>query len=243
MPDVPIYLAQFYHEAFRNLAPKSPTPETNVRFYPYVGINHTIRLRGGRIYVRIAEICRDMPAVAHRALAFILVAKLLRKKVPAGANEVYDQFTKTPEMRARATAHKRIRGRKVLTPPAGSQYDLSEIFDRLNRMYFDGKLAKPVLSWSATKTYRNLGHHDSTHETVVISRSLDSAEVPGYVVDYVVFHEMLHIQHPTVHHNGRRYNHTPAFRHDEEKFEHFARAERWIERNVWKLKRQAKRKR
>jgi hypothetical protein len=53
---------------------------------------------------------------------------------------------------------------------------------------------------------------------------------------------MLHIHHPTVHHNGRRYNHTPAFRRDEEKFAYFEESEKWIERNVRKLKRNATKK-
>jgi hypothetical protein len=52
---------------------------------------------------------------------------------------------------------------------------------------------------------------------------------------------MLHIHHPTQHRNGRRYNHTPAFRRDEEKFLYFDEAEKWIERNVRLLKKNAKR--
>jgi predicted metal-dependent hydrolase len=87
-----------------------------------------------------------------------------------------------------------------------------------------------------------LGQHDSTHETIVVSKSLDSTDVPRFVVEYIVFHEMLHIHHPTVHHNGRRYNHTPAFRRDEERFQYYREAEDWIERSVRKLKRNAKRK-
>jgi predicted metal-dependent hydrolase len=66
--------------------------------------------------------------------------------------------------------------------------------------------------------------------------------VPRYVVEYVLFHEMLHIHHPTKHVNGRRYNHTPAFRRDERKFSHYKEAEEWIEKSVRKLKRRAKRK-
>jgi hypothetical protein len=234
------FLQNFYEEAFTALAPTRPLPPIEVRYYPYVGINHTIRVRDGRVFVRVAEICREMPYAAHRALAFILVAKLLRKKVPGGAQELYSSYIRTAEMRDKATAQKRERGRKVITTAAGTVYDLNEIFDRLNQKYFSGNLPKPTLTWSVGKTYRILGHHDSTHDTVVISRSLDSADVPAYVVDYVVYHEMLHIHHPTVQHNGRRYNHTPAFRRDERKFPYFEEAERWIERNVGKLKRQAR---
>jgi len=129
-----------------------------------------------------------------------------------------------------------------VTTSKGAVYDLDELFAVLNERYFRNTLPKPVLTWSAKKTYRILGHHDATHETVAISRSLDSADVPRYVVEYVVFHEMLHIAHPTKHVNGRRYNHTAAFKRDEEKFAYFDEAERWIERNVRRLKKEAKKK-
>ncbi|HEY0460325.1 MAG TPA: SprT-like domain-containing protein [Pyrinomonadaceae bacterium] len=230
----------FYEEAFHAFDPKRHTPEIEVRFYPYIGINHTIRVRGGKVFVRIAEICREMPLNAQKALAYILVAKLLRKKVPPPARTIYSNFIKTQEIREKAVENKRRRGRKIITSAEGEFYDLDEIFDALNQTYFRNSLAKPVLSWSSRKTYRILGHHDSAHETVIVSKSLDDRKVPKFVVEYVVFHEMLHIFHPTEHRNGRRFNHTPAFRRNERKFQYFEEAESWIERNVKHLKRRAK---
>ncbi|HLM59860.1 MAG TPA: hypothetical protein VK308_03550, partial [Pyrinomonadaceae bacterium] len=107
--------------------------------------------------------------------------------------------------------------------------------------YFQDSIEKPTLSWSARKTYRILGHHDATHKTIIISKSLDEVKVPRYVVEYVVFHEMLHIFHPTKHRDGRRYNHTPQFRRDERKFAYFEAAEKWIEQNAGRLKQRVKR--
>ena len=242
MPDGTKAIRGQYEEAFRALGRKRRLPEIDVCFYPYIGIHHTIRIRDGRVFVRISEICREMPRAAHQALAFILVAKLLRKKIPVEAHEIYSNFIKRQEVREQATQNRRIRGRKIVTSDKGAVYDLMEIFKDLNRDYFRNSVTKPVLTWSVRKTYRILGHHDSTHETIVISKSLDSPEVPKYVVEYVVFHEMLHIHHPTQHRDGRRYNHTPAFRRDEQKFAYYDDAERWIERNVRKLKRNARKK-
>jgi predicted metal-dependent hydrolase len=230
----------FYEEAFRAFDPHRTLPAIDVRFYPYIGINHTIRIRNGRVFVRIAEICRAMPPNAQKALAYILVAKLLRKKVPPAARQIYSGFIKTREIRDQAFENKRTKGKKILTSSNGDAYDLDEIFDRLNVAYFKNTLPKPVLSWSARKTYRILGHHDAAHETVIVSRSLDDKKVPQYVVEYVVFHEMLHIFHPTEHRAGRRYSHTPEFRRNERKFRYFEEAESWIERNVKHLKRRAK---
>lgn len=234
-------IKELYVEAFGWFDPKRPKAPIHVSFYPYIGINHTIRVREGEVYVRIGEICREMPLACHKGLAYILVGKLLRKKIPAGAREVYSAYVKSDAIRERASVSKRARGRKVVTTSKGVVYDLDEIFAALNASYFGGALPKPALTWSATKTYRILGHHDATHEHVAISRSLDSHDVPRYVVEYVVYHEMLHIHHPTKHINGRRYNHTAAFKRDEEKFEYFDEAERWIERNVRRLKKAAKR--
>jgi Predicted metal-dependent hydrolase len=231
----------FYEEAFRSLNGKTQPSEIDVSFYPYVGINHTIRLRNGKAFVRIAEIFRDAPLDVQNALAWILVAKLFRKKVPPRALEIYNEFARSEEIQHRTYENRKKRGRKIITSAKGEFYDLDEIFDRLNRVYFRNSMEKPVLTWSARKTFQRLGHHDSTHETIVISRSLDDRKVPPFVVDFVVYHEMLHIKHPTVHRNGRRYNHTPAFRRDEEKFEHFDEAEEWIERNAYALKRHVKR--
>ena len=75
-----------YREAFSTFDKRRKVPEIDVTFYPYIGINHTIRIRDGEIFVRIGEICREMPLACHKGLAYILVGKLLRKKflpVPA----------------------------------------------------------------------------------------------------------------------------------------------------------------
>ncbi len=234
-------IKNFYEEAFQILDGNRQIPDIEVRFYPYIGINHTIRVRNSRIFVRLAELSESAPLETHKALAFILVGKLLRKKIQPQAAKIYRDFVKTQEIQAKAAENKRARGRKIITSSKGENYDLEKIFHKLNLVYFQNSVSKPTLTWSAQKTYRILGHHDATHETIVISKSLDNKKVPKFVVEFVVFHEMLHIFHPTTHRDGRRYNHTAQFRRDEKKFAYFEEAESWIERNVKKLKRQAKR--
>lgn len=229
-----------YEDAFRRLKKGETPPEIEVSFYPYIGINHTIRVRDGKVFVRIAEIFRNAPLEIQKSLASILVSKILRKRVPRADLENYQAFARNDAIQAQAFEIRRRRGRKIVTTARGEVYDLEEIFNRLNRIYFQNSLAKPVLTWSAQKTFHRLGHHDSTHATLVISKSLDDKKVPAYVVEYVVYHEMLHIKHPTIHRNGRRYNHTPAFRRDEENFADFERADMWIQQNARALKRKVK---
>lgn len=238
----PEMVGDLYAEAFDKLDDDRTPPSIHVAYYPYIGINHTIRVRDGEAYIRIAQMCSDMPIAVHHALAVILVSKLLRRKVPKTADRIYSAYANSAAVRDRASTSKRARGRKVVTTSKGTVYDLDEIFDAMNERYFRGAIARPVLTWSAKKTYRILGHHDAHHDHIAISRSLDSTDTPRFVVEYVIFHEMLHIAHPTRHINGRRHSHTPAFRRDEKKFGHYERAEAWIERNVGRLKRAARRR-
>jgi predicted metal-dependent hydrolase len=235
-------IAEIYRHTFARLDPDRRSPAVDVRFYPYIGINHTIRVRNGKVFVRIAEICHDMPMDAQRGLADILVRKLLRKRATHRAAEPYENYVRSLEIRERADHSRRTRGRKIITGTKGEVFDLDEIFDSVNFWYFGGRISKPTLTWSPRKSFHILGHHDSTHDTISISRSLDSKVVPRFVIEYVVFHEMLHIAHPAVHHNGRRYHHTAAFRRDERRFPQYHDAEKWIDQNVGRLRKAASRR-
>lgn len=236
-------LAALFVEAFNMFAPKRLTPALDVRFYPYAGLNHTIRLRLGRIHVRIADIFADAPLETQRALAFILVAKLLRRKVPEVHNKTYRDFACTPDVLRRSDLARRRRGRKMLTSARGRTYDLEKLFTRVNRQYFDGELSKPQLSWSQRRTRRILGHMDAAYDTIVISRTLDSADVPQWFVEYILYHEMLHMKHPARIVNGRRLYHTKAFRLEEQRHPYYDDAQEWLDHIARRRRRDAEARR
>lgn len=229
MSQNPASLRTLYLEAFRQLEKYRQLPEVEVRYYPYAGLHHTIRLRSGRVYVRISDIFKNAPLSLHRALAFILVARLLRKPIPPQSNVVYKDHVSSPEMLRAVDLVRARRGHKVISTSRGSYYNLDRMFARLNRTYFGGKLTKPILTWSQRRTRRILGHHDPVHDTIVISKTLDSKDVPEWFVDYILYHEMLHVKHPARLINGRRYYHTSAFRADEHRFPYYAEAQRWLD--------------
>ena len=118
----------------------------------------------------------------------------------------------------------------MVSTAQGRVYDLDRIFARLNRRYFHGHIEKPTITWSQRRTRRILGHHDRVHETITISKTLDSVDVPEWFVEYILYHEMLHIKHPARLVNGRRYYHTAAFRSDERRFQRYDEAQQWLER-------------
>jgi hypothetical protein len=232
MPDSQTLLSAHFVEAFRTLAPKRLVPETDVRYYPYAGLNHTIRMRSGRVHVRLSDIFKTAPMGVHRALAFILVSKLLRRRTPPFYVRAYRDYACSPDVLRASDLARRERGRKMISSAQGHVYDLRRMFQRLNQRFFDGQLEQPTLTWSQRRTRTILGHHDGVHETIVISKTLDSEDVPEWFVEYILYHEMLHIKHPARLINGRRYYHTKAFRTDEQRYPRFNEAQRWLDQTV-----------
>lgn len=222
-------VTKFFIEAFRQLGSNRGVPAVDVRFYPYAGLRHTIRMRSGQVYVRLSDLCKECPPETMRALAFVLVARLLGKKVPENYELAYRDYSLKPEVMRSSDIARRHRGRKMISTARGGTYDLDKMFSKLNRKYFDSTLEKPTLTWSQRKTRSILGHHDRVYETITISKSLDSAQVPEWFVEYILYHEMLHITHAARMINGRRYYHTAAFRLDERRFAKYEEAQKWLE--------------
>ena len=220
---------KFFVDAFHQLGRNRPLPVIDMRFYPYAGLHHTIRIRSGHVHVRLSDICKSSPPEVMRALAFVLVARLLGKRVPAAHERTYREYSMSPDvMRSSDIARKR-RGRKMIFSAQGSTYDLDRLFSKINRRYFESALPKPTITWSQRRTRSILGHHDRVHETITISKSLDSPQVPEWFVEFILYHEMLHIKHAAKIINGRRYYHTTAFRLDEKRFSKYQQAQTWLE--------------
>ncbi|MBO0347969.1 M48 family peptidase [Phormidium pseudopriestleyi FRX01] len=114
--------------------------------------------------------------------------------------------------------------------PQGKCYNLDRLFHTLNREYFGGKMLKPRLSWNRSFTTRKFGHYERGRDRVVLSISLDSDRVPEYVVEFVLYHELLHKQHEGKWVNGRLNVHTREFRQDEQKFCKYKEADQWLTR-------------
>jgi len=112
-----------------------------------------------------------------------------------------------------------------LSPSAGGHiHNLDESFDRVNAVYFGGRMPKPAIVWNRTPTLRKFGHYQPSRDTVMISITLDDSSVPAFVVDYVLYHELLHKKHGAMIVNGRRLAHSPAFRAEERLFSDYQRA-------------------
>lgn len=220
-------LEHFFREHYERLK-GGPVPPFSIQFYPYRNLNHTIRIRQGRILVRLSDVLADAPLEVVTAILAILLGKLFRKPVAPSCRETYRRYILLEPVRQKTRRLQQMRGQKHLTSPRGRFFDLAEIFAQLNDQYFSGSLQVRRLSWSRQRSIRTLGHYDPAHGTIVVSRRLDEPSIPRCVVEYVVYHEMLHAFLGDRTCDGRRRAHHRAFREAEPRFEHHAEAQRFL---------------
>lgn len=226
------FLIELFECAYRNLRPRAPIPPIHVQFYRFTHINNTIRLREGKVYARLSDLLEGAPEEVLHALAHILLAKLYRKPIEPLLNLRYRRYVLRKEVTEKAHLIRQMRGHKNLTTAQGDIYDLEEVFESLNTRFFHGLLGRPQLTWSAHHARRSLGHYDAAHNTIVVSKVFDRPRVPRYAVEYLLYHEMLHLKHPvkTTPRAGRRCVHSREFSAEERLFPEYAKALAFLKR-------------
>jgi hypothetical protein len=205
-------------------------PPIDARFYAYAGMRSTVRLREGRVFLRLSDVFVEAPDAPIGGLIRILFAKLLRRKVREEWLEAYRTHARRDDVLQASEAARKERGRKRFLPAGGRVFNLDAIFDRLNRTYFGDRLDRPSLGWTLRDAWRTHGHYDAAHHAIVLSRTLDGPETPTFVVEFVMYHEMLHVAMPSELRDGRHRHHTAAFRSAEAAFPGMREAVAWLEK-------------
>jgi len=223
-------LVSIFELEYRELRPRAPMPALEIKFRRFTSLNTTIRLREGRLIVRLSDLLEHAPETIHHAIAHILLAKLYRKPIAPVYADKYRRYTQSEAVAKQAERIRQTRGRKRISTPQGHLYDLDEVFEAVNLRFFHGLLGRPTLTWSAHVAKRMLGHYDAAHNTIVVSRVFDRPGTPRYAIEYLLYHEMLHLKHPVRVRAGRRCVHSREFQAEERLFPELELAKAYLKR-------------
>jgi hypothetical protein len=126
----------------------------------------------------------------------------------------------------------------------GRHFDLDEVLTRVALQYFDGK-AEVRIGWGAApkrsrkrrygKISRALATYSYEDKIIRVSPVLDAPNVPHYVIDWIVYHEMLHHVLPIIKKGSKNIYHSARFRSLERGFKHFEKAKAWEEKHMEEL--------
>jgi predicted metal-dependent hydrolase len=223
-------LIPVFEEQYRDLRPRAPIPPIEIRFRRFTSLNTTIRLREGRLHVCLSDILESAPESVHHAIAHILLAKLYKKPIAPAHADRYRRHVRSEAVARQAEHIRQTRGRKRISTAQGRHYNLDEVFESLNVRFFHGLLGRPTLTWSAHAARRMLGHYDAAHNTIVVSRVFDRADTPRCAIEYLLYHEMLHLKHPVRVKSGRRCVHSREFQAEERLFPQLDEAKAYLKR-------------
>jgi len=186
--------------AYKELYPEKPLLKECVLNYSgrFRGYNANIRMNMMQITVNLSKQWKKVSPDIQKGLVQELLVRLLKNKKQTLHMDLYHYF---------------IKGMSKVAPKTKTHPILEESFERVNNLLFGSMLEKPNLKIG--NGVNRLGTYEYATDTVSISKIL--LEHPE-LMDYVMYHELLHKKHQYKSTPGRHTHHTHAFRKDEKKF-------------------------
>ncbi len=186
-------------ESYTRLFPEKDIPYVTAMEYNrrLSDFNANISLRGNLLRIHLNLQWKDIDDEIKIGLIQHLLLKLLKKKVHTPNIDLYNNFVKKIP---------------ILTPKTKTHPVLEESFLRVNQEFFDNNIELPNLQWG-TNSRRKLASYNFHNDTITVSTLFK--EVNQNILDYLMYHEMLHKHHKFNHKNGRSAYHTKEFKHDE----------------------------
>lgn len=201
-------------ESFQRLfLEKEFTYQTTIEYNRRLSdFNANVRLHHNKISINFNLQWKDIDDEIKIGLIQYLLLKIFKKKKMNTPNiNLYNNFVKNIP---------------ILTPKTKTDPILEPSFHRVNETFFSTSLELPNLVWGQ-KTYRKLASYNFHDDTVTVSTIFE--ECSQEILDYLMYHELLHKYHKFKHKNGRNSFHTREFRQAEALYPHYQEIEKKIE--------------
>ncbi len=218
-----------FQRAFTRLGCEGRPPRFRVEFYPYTSLCMTIRRRQDLVIVRLSDLLQRAPLTVLESGAALILSRLYRRRGRKELFAAYLDYARSDRTRHRITRMRRGRVRPASVNPQGKHFDLHQLFNDLNAKYFSNQLQRPNIGWSTRSWRRQFGCFDPGPNQILLNRRMDRPNVPQFAVEYVLYHEMLHVKHPTRRSGCSLLSHSPEFRAEEKRFTDFARARKVLD--------------
>ena len=189
-------------EAFTTLFPGKNLKDYELKikytdkFKPY---NANVRYIRDSLYFNLSKKWRKVSREIQIGLIQGLMLKIFKEKKKTTNIDLYNSFMKNLH---------------ISIPKINNDVVLEESFDKINEKYFFGLIEKPNLTWH--NSIRRLGSYEYGTDTISVSRVLSTDKI---LLDYVMYHEVLHKKYKFHNRNGRTFHHTHEFRQMEKSFE------------------------
>ena len=209
-------------ESFMKLFPNQAfSYATEMEYNRRLGdFNANIVLNHNKIKVNLNLQWKDIDEEIKIGLIQHLLLKIFKTKQKSTQNiEIYNHFTKNISM---------------LTPKTKIDPFLEESFQRINRQFLDHQVEISNLRWGKDSK-RKLACYNFHSDTITVSTIFQDARQE--VLDFLMYHEMLHKYYKFTHKNGRHSYHSREFKDAEKSYPNYQEIEKEIEGIIRKNRR------
>ncbi len=205
-------------QAYKELYPDETSKELVLRYSGrFRGYNANIRMTQQEITLNMSRKWKGVSADIQKGLMQELLVRLFKTKRQTIHMDLYHHF---------------IKSLSTVAPRTQSHPVLEQSFTRINEQFFSGMLEMPNLRIG--NGVNRLGTYEYATDTVTISKILMHNEE---LMDYVMYHELLHKKHQYTAKAGRHAHHSTKFKQEERKFPNAEQLEQELNKLVRKNKR------
>jgi len=120
-----------------------------------------------------------------------------------------------------------IKNLHISVPKKETDPLLLESFNRVNHSYFFDLIEQPNLVWGKNSVAK-LGSYEYQTDKITISSLFK--KVPIEILDYIMYHELLHKKHKFQARGTRYYHHTKTFKKEEKAYKNAAQIEKELKK-------------
>lgn len=212
--------------------PESMDRPVRVRVNRHPSLGYSYELFEDELVVHISDLLlENSPDEVLEVMAHMVLLDAYRDAYSSSKRLMFEGHRRRLANRDDIIRELLLRDRRIKLEPGGRRFDLRERFDAVNAEYFQGRVPRVNLAWSARADRKRWGYCDRDRKLIVVNNQLDRPGVPRHVVDYIIYHEMLHLVHKGLLSSFGREDHYVDFYRDERKFEKYEEAEEWLKRN------------
>ncbi|EPG75348.1 SprT-like family protein [Leptospira fainei serovar Hurstbridge str. BUT 6] len=200
--------------------PPPPLKRIELKFYPYRNGTSSLQFKSGILTGKLHDSFKNADSVTAESLARLLISRLLRQTVDISwKTAVQEHLNGIPRRAAPAKKYS----------AKGNHYDLDRIFLKIANKYFPTQTLNPIrIEWSPRRGERRIGTYDKETLTIRISPALDHSDVPEFVLEHVVHHEILHHLFPIQRRKNRNIIHGWEFKRKEREYDRYQEAVHWL---------------
>ena len=163
------------------------------------GYNANIKLYNNILEARLSKKWFTISREIQMGLIQSLLIRLFKEKKRTTNIDLYHNFIKNVH---------------IAIPKINSHPLLVGSFSRVNKKYFSELIEQPNLEFN--KSVNKLGSYEYGSDTITISKYLK--EYPNDILDYVMYHEMLHKKFKFNNTGIKTKHHSKKFKEEERKF-------------------------